>query len=585
MARKEIKAIFNDGELNNINHNFEELYKGIGDVVGTITEETIKKIINTVKINWLDFVDVYEEIESTYPNPNEGDAVMAKSDSEGYPANDEDKRQGGTVWRFNGSKWDPIQSFDASAIVQAENRLDNKLSQHRNETNEKVEKVDKNINKLTEDNFFNQSFPWYFAHRGAKNIYQENTLLAYENCIKRGNRFIELDVQQTNDGALVVMHDDTMDRTTNGNWAIRGVSSNYISTKSIIDKVNGEHTQFGYAPQMIPFLVDVFTQFGRKTNYIIESKDRKSARKIVELAKQMRVQDYIMIQSFSLPDLEEIKDEGIKLMHLKNNATMTTFREMRQANIEYFGCNKSSTDDYIRTAVEEGFPPFVYTVNTRYERDRLLGLGVAGFFSDDPFYLAGSSGNRKSDTFREKVFTDGMISNHNEDRGRFNTSSLTPYTWGFPETNNTDDGRDFVLQGWAGELPDGFVVEIDFNYLGDYINGWATVVFCTPIDYFDDNKTDLSSGYHLSHTRAGNIILWKVDRGVATVLKEVRGEVERIEQPTTKRMRVTITPSHIRAESVTDDIVLTVEDSAFRNGYLHLGRRATAVTFSNCNID
>ncbi|GGP16219.1 glycerophosphodiester phosphodiesterase [Oceanobacillus neutriphilus] len=194
---KPISTKWDRENRNEHNRMFEELYKGIGGVVGTITEETIKKIIDSAKLNWLDFVDVYEDIDSTYPNPIAGDAVMSRNDSADYPINADDKRQGGTVWRFNGSKWEPIQSFDASAINNVADTL--------------TEQVDKTQATVVNANFE----PEIIAHRGFGRLYPENTIYSGVKSAETGAA-IEFDVRLTKDRVPILMHDASVDRTTNG---------------------------------------------------------------------------------------------------------------------------------------------------------------------------------------------------------------------------------------------------------------------------------------------------------------------------------------------------------------------------------
>ena len=63
-----------------------------------------------------------------------------------------------------------------------------------------------------------------WAHRGCSQRYPENTLLAFEKAAKiRDLTGIELDIQLTKDGELVVMHDERVDRTTNGSGFVQGV--------------------------------------------------------------------------------------------------------------------------------------------------------------------------------------------------------------------------------------------------------------------------------------------------------------------------------------------------------------------------
>lgn len=75
------------------------------------------------------------------------------------------------------------------------------------------------------------------AHRGGASYAPENTLAAFKNAIAQGADWLEFDVQMTRDGALVVIHDETVDRTTNGTGAVRDLSLEQIKA---LDAGNGE---------------------------------------------------------------------------------------------------------------------------------------------------------------------------------------------------------------------------------------------------------------------------------------------------------------------------------------------------------
>ena len=62
------------------------------------------------------------------------------------------------------------------------------------------------------------------AHRGYSGVYPENTMLAFRKAVEAGSDEIELDVQLTKDGTLVVIHDEKVDRTTDGTGAVRDLS-------------------------------------------------------------------------------------------------------------------------------------------------------------------------------------------------------------------------------------------------------------------------------------------------------------------------------------------------------------------------
>lgn len=68
------------------------------------------------------------------------------------------------------------------------------------------------------------------GHRGAKDLFPENTLLSFEKAIEMGVDMLEMDINVTRDGELIVMHDLTVDRTTDGSGTIREMSLSQIKT-------------------------------------------------------------------------------------------------------------------------------------------------------------------------------------------------------------------------------------------------------------------------------------------------------------------------------------------------------------------
>lgn len=113
---------------NEENRMFKELYDQVGNVVQEITEEVINQIIDDSRLNWLpSFVDTYEDIATTYPNPSEGDTTMQRNDSADYPVDENDKREAGTIWRFDGTVWEPVMGINPSAITGLETTINAKI--------------------------------------------------------------------------------------------------------------------------------------------------------------------------------------------------------------------------------------------------------------------------------------------------------------------------------------------------------------------------------------------------------------------------------------------------------------------------
>ena len=91
------------------------------------------------------------------------------------------------------------------------------------------------------------------AHRGASGRFPENTLAAFAAAIEAGAQMCELDVQLTRDGAVVVMHDDTVDRTTDGRGAVRGMTLEELKRLDAGVRFGNE-----FSGERIPTLEEVF---------------------------------------------------------------------------------------------------------------------------------------------------------------------------------------------------------------------------------------------------------------------------------------------------------------------------------------
>ena len=91
-----------------------------------------------------------------------------------------------------------------------------------------------------------------FAHRGSKGTHPENTLASFKEAVRVGSDGIELDVHLTNDGHLVIIHDETGDRTTNGTGEIRNLT---LAEIKAMDAGSWFHNK--YAGEKIPTLEEV----------------------------------------------------------------------------------------------------------------------------------------------------------------------------------------------------------------------------------------------------------------------------------------------------------------------------------------
>lgn len=120
------------------------------------------------------------------------------------------------------------------------------------------------------------------AHRGASAYAPENTFAAFEKAVELGADFIELDVQLTKDGRLAVIHDDKVDRTTNGTGFVREYTMNELEKLDAGSWFSPE-----FQGEKIPSLEAVLGKYHNKTGLLIEIKSSKTQPGIEKAAGQL----------------------------------------------------------------------------------------------------------------------------------------------------------------------------------------------------------------------------------------------------------------------------------------------------------
>lgn len=115
---------------------------------------------------------------------------------------------------------------------------------------------------------FAKPMPFVVAHRGAGSLAPENTLAAIRKGIELGVDFVEVDVRTTKDGELVLMHDDTVDRTTNGSGAVSDLAAEQIAALDAGAKFSPE-----YAGERVPTFAQALDLCRGKVGIYIDPKD------------------------------------------------------------------------------------------------------------------------------------------------------------------------------------------------------------------------------------------------------------------------------------------------------------------------
>ena len=144
------------------------------------------------------------------------------------------------------------------------------------------------------------------AHRGYSERYPENTLLAFEKAIAAGADMIELDVHLSKDDELVVIHDDRIDRTSDGTGMVVGMTLSELRRSSYHNRM----PEFGHVE--IPTLEEVIDLVGNRALVNIEIKNCPIRhpgieKKLVDLLDRKKFRDRVVVSSFDHYALAEMK--------------------------------------------------------------------------------------------------------------------------------------------------------------------------------------------------------------------------------------------------------------------------------------
>ena len=218
------------------------------------------------------------------------------------------------------------------------------------------------------------------GHRGAAGHEPENTLRGFRRAMELGADMVELDVQICGSGEMVVIHDDTVDRTTNGTGAVDELTFEELRR---LDAGGGER---------IPTLDEVLDVADREIGVNIELKGLGTAGPVHEvieraISEKGWSQTGFIVSSFHLGELvaiRELSDEvRTGVLFARERGGIVEFAELNDAYSihPYFG---SVDADFIGEAREKGLRMFVWTVNDPADIDYMKALGVDGIISDYP---------------------------------------------------------------------------------------------------------------------------------------------------------------------------------------------------------
>lgn len=224
-----------------------------------------------------------------------------------------------------------------------------------------------------------------FAHRGYSSAFAENTMSAFIAAEKAGADGLELDVQLTKDGEVVVIHDEKLDRTTSG----KGFVINF--TFKEIRKLNANKK--GVNKEPIPSLIEVLEWM--QSNQLVCNIELKNnlfpyegmEEKVIHLVRRFNLSNRIIISSFnhysivlsyrSAPEIETapLFNERLYMPWVYAQSIRAQGIHPKLASV---------TDEIIKGAIENGIAVRPYTVNKDTDMQRLYKLNCTSIITDDP---------------------------------------------------------------------------------------------------------------------------------------------------------------------------------------------------------
>lgn len=236
------------------------------------------------------------------------------------------------------------------------------------------------------------SFPWKIAHRGFSSEYPENTLVAFKAALDCGVPMIELDVTLSRDRKLIVIHDDDLERTTNGQGP---VNQHTLTELKKLDAGGWFHPRF--AGERLPELAEVFDLVAGKAFINIEIKPGvyeshhppdAVEHQVVELARRKQAFASILISSFDvnvLQQLSSIADApalGVLSPHPADSDVLKMCRSLNA--LSWHPDQRILSPDQVEMMHSAGIRVLPYNASSTEEIARMKAMQVDGIFCDDP---------------------------------------------------------------------------------------------------------------------------------------------------------------------------------------------------------
>ena len=250
--------------------------------------------------------------------------------------------------------------------------------------------------------FFESDRPMVIAHQGGEGLRPSNTLIAFENAVDLGVDVLEMDVHSTSDGTLVLIHDDTVDRTTDGSGRVKELTLAELQQLDAGDYwTPDDGATYPYRGQgvRIPTLEEIVTAFPEmKYNIEIKQVDPSIAVPLCKLLRHFGLTDRALVASFHPTAMDEFRaacpevatsmvEDEIRPFFILNTAFLGSLYRPPGAAFqvpEYSGSQHVLTPRFVRGAQRNNVAVHPWTIDDPADMERFLDMGVDGIITDRP---------------------------------------------------------------------------------------------------------------------------------------------------------------------------------------------------------
>lgn len=244
--------------------------------------------------------------------------------------------------------------------------------------------------------------PLLFAHRGGARLAPENTIEAFREAVELwGADVLEMDVRVTRDGALAVIHDATVDRTTDGAGPVRDFTARELQALDAGYRFSGPEGGHGFRGSgvKVPLFEEVLEAFPH-TRLNVDAKDLEAAPRLVGLVHERGEEGRVLLASateegrarrFDYRGPASASRRQIRLFYMAHRLPMggpyTPRTDALQVPFRWEG-RQVTTPRFVREAHRRNLPVHVWTVDDPETMRTLLAWGADGIQTDRPDLLA-----------------------------------------------------------------------------------------------------------------------------------------------------------------------------------------------------